>query len=157
MLILSPGRVAAGLEARSISEEAKARLILFGYALTSLFGGRSLPGYATWGEILLSVVYLGASVAGIWSCFRANQAGDGHSFVERYVCLGVPISVLVFGSYTALYYLGFFALRSRSGFDAASYASTVRPYFMMLSIGALVLFFVVLRRFIRRVAGAPTV
>lgn len=157
MLILNPARVAAGLRSGSISEEAKARLIVVGYIVTMLLGGRSLPGYRTWSELLLSAVYLGGALGGIWSCFRANQEGDGRAFVERYMCIGVPVSILVFGLYTALYYAAFFALRGRPGYDAASYATTVRPYFVLLSLLALAVFFLTLRRFIKQVSGVPAI
>ena len=157
MLIVNPARVATGLRLGTISEESKARIIIVGYVVTLVLGGRSLPGYRTWGELLLSAAYLGAALGGFWSCFQANQSGDGRAFVERYMCIGVPVSVLVFGSYTVVYYAAFFALRGRPGYDAASYANSVRPYFLLLSFAALAIFFLTLRRFIRRVSDAPAI
>ncbi|HEU4881024.1 MAG TPA: hypothetical protein VFT45_02230, partial [Longimicrobium sp.] len=49
-------------------------------------------------------------VAGIWVCYRANQRGDGTAFVERFICLSVPVTirwlVLFFGVWIGLVLIG---------------------------------------------------
>lgn len=152
MLALSASRVAAGLRTGTIPESAKARLILIAYVFTFIVGRGSFLWAATWGAILFNALYLGLTIGGFRSCFRVNQEGDGRDFVERYICLGVPISICLYGGYALSYYIAFFFLRSRPGFGPADFASTVRPYFTLASLLVLGLFFAAMRHFLAQVS-----
>ena len=156
ILLLSPLRVADGLRSGSLSETQKARLVLVGYVITLVLSGRSLAGIRDLRELIATGFYLVVVVSGFWGCFKANQQGDGRSFIERYVCLGVPLSIVVYGLYTLAYYGGFVVLRTR-GYDAVSYYQAAQPYFMVLSLVTVVVFFAILRRLLVRVASATAV
>jgi hypothetical protein len=34
--------------------------------------------------------------AGVYVCYRANAAGDGRRFIERFICLAVPLTIWTF-------------------------------------------------------------
>lgn len=42
---------------------------------------------------VIPFLWLATGVAGILTCFKANQQSDGVDFIRRIVCLGVPSSV----------------------------------------------------------------
>lgn len=157
MLLLDPGRVAAGLRTGELTEAQKAKLVLGGFVVVSLLTASSASVPRTWGGVLYAVLYLACSVAGIWSCFRANEEGDGRSFVERYVCLSAPLSVLMYLAYVVLFYGAFFVLRHRPGYDAASFAQTVAPYFVLVGLALLFGYFALLRKYIKRIAAPISV
>lgn len=50
------------------------------------------------------------TVAGIWVCYRANQRGDGTAFLERFICLTLPVMLrwlaLFFGVWIGLVLIG---------------------------------------------------
>jgi hypothetical protein len=43
-----------------------------------------------------STAYLLATIVGIYYCYRRNAAGDGRQFVERFICVGWPVSIRFF-------------------------------------------------------------
>ena len=156
-LFFRPARVAAGLSSGTLSEAQKARLVLLGYIVNLVLGGRSLAGVHTLRDAAITAFYVVVVISGFWGCFKANQQGDGRSFVERYTCIGVSLGVLLYGGYTLLFYVAWWVLHSRAGYDAASYSSAAQPYFAMLSLVTVILFFAILRRLITRVASVPAV
>lgn len=155
MLLLNPSRVARGLRTGELTELQKAKLVVAGVVVMSLASTLSGGEVRTWGSLLYYAVYLACSVAGLWVCFRANEQGDGRSFVERYVCLSIPLCVLTYLAYLAIFYSVFFVLRSRPGYDAAGYAQRVGPYFLLVSFAFLFAYFAVLRAYITRIAASP--
>jgi hypothetical protein len=154
MLLLSPARVALGLRTDTLSEAQKAGLVIAGVILTAVLGSLSAPrGFSTWGNVLYLVLYVAGMAAGIWACYRANEEGDGRGFVERYVCLSVPLTALMYLGYLTLFYGAFFVLRERPGFETDAYAATVQPYFGPIALALLFAYFAALRVYIRRVAA----
>lgn len=57
---------------------------------------------------LFDIAMVSISVLGIIACFIANHKGDGRNFIERFMCLSVPISIRV-GVYFLLLFLGVMA------------------------------------------------
>lgn len=51
-------------------------------------------------ELLLSLII---SCVGVIACYRANKAGDNKQFIERFTCLGLPISVRFVVLFTLIY------------------------------------------------------
>ena len=156
MLLFNPSRVARGLRSGELTETQKARLLLGGAIGTGLVGNLASRGFETGNDVVFLVLYLTGMAAGLWTCYRTNQQGDGKFFVERFVCLSVPLTLLMFGTYLLLYYVAFWILRSRPGYDAASYYVTVKPYFLALSLGLLYAYYALLKRYIGQIS-APAV
>lgn len=40
-----------------------------------------------------SFLYIAATVVGTYYCYRCNAAGDGRQFIERFICIGWPVTV----------------------------------------------------------------
>ena len=61
--------------------------------------------------IMLSIV----NVAGLKICFHANQRGDGRAFIERVMCLSLPLTIrsvmLALAFYTAIDGMGYLFLK----------------------------------------------
>ena len=55
---------------------------------------------------------------GLWACFEANQRGDGHSFVERVVLLGIPLAIRMFVLLNASWYTIVWAVSAAGMTDA---------------------------------------
>lgn len=46
-------------------------------------------------DYVLTAVSISSAIFGTWICYRANARGDNRDFIERYVCLSLPITVRV--------------------------------------------------------------
>ena len=85
--------------------------------------------------------------AGVYVCYRANAAGDGQRFVERYVCLSVPLTIWTIGAGFLISAL----LMYGAGLEGGVYA-TVGHIANLLLWAA---YFAVMRSLISRAAGDP--
>lgn len=155
MLLFRPGRLADALRSGTLSEVAKARLMLAGYGLGIIFSRGSFWRFRTPLELLLTVVYVGLFLGGLWGCYRENAEADNRNFVERYICLSVPVGIWTYGGYYLSWYVAYFLLRQRPGYDAAAFPTTMRPYVLVAGIVVLALYFSLMRRYIRRAALQP--
>jgi len=153
MLILSPVRVASALRAGTLGEDDKVRLVLAWAALQVVFGARSVLEARSWTEVVLMLLYVVAAMAGIVRCYRTNQAGDGRAFIERFVCLGVPSSIWIFGGNLLLSSVLAAMLRAKYGNRPP--APALFTYLIVLPFGSLVIYFAVLQRLLQRVASTP--
>jgi hypothetical protein len=76
-----------------VSEGQKAAYLVLGIAIQALFTAwRSLSG----GRASDPVLYIASALLlalGVYVCYRANASGDGERFLERYVCLAVPLTI----------------------------------------------------------------
>ena len=153
MLLLSPARVAQGLRAGTLTETQKARLMIAGVMLSAILANLSPRGFRTWGDVLYLMLYLIGMSAGIWACYRANDEGDGHWFVERYVCLSVPLTILFYVIYIVLFYSAYFLLRDRPAFGPSAFTQTVKPYALLMGLTLLFAYFVTLRAYIRQISA----
>lgn len=45
--------------------------------------------------IPMSVFSILSVIIGTYICYRTNQNGDGVRFIERYICLGLPLSIKI--------------------------------------------------------------
>ena len=91
MVYLNPRQLALELRDSIVSERTKYRLVLLGFAL-QLVWGQGLYSGANRGYTL--IVLIGAVMYwGIRSCYNANARGDNRAFVERFMCLSVPMSI----------------------------------------------------------------
>ena len=151
MLLLAPNRMAIALKNGSLPERTQFGVVAVGAVLGMLISHQSILGARTYGELLLGLMYAGIVVAGIRACYRANGGGLGHHFAERYVCLAVPTGVWVYGAYYILYYGAFVVLRARPGFDARAFAVTVRTPFTLLAFVVTLLYYWLLRRYLRSI------
>ena len=152
MLILHPRRVADELRNGTLSENAKARLVLLGYLPATVFGRGALSVVRTWGDFLIMFVIAAVAFGGFWGCFRINQEGDGRAFIERFMCLSTPVWVWLYIVYFGAYYAVFAVLHNRPGLGPTQFATTVRPYFMLASLATLGVFFYCTRRLLRYVS-----
>jgi hypothetical protein len=154
MLILRPGRVAAALRAGSLSEDDKVRLVLAWTAIQSVLGTRSVVGARSWTDVVLTLLYIVASMAGIVRCYRVNQAGDGRSFVERFICIGVPISIWLGTASFLASYAAATLMRARFGNTTSPPMLALFAYLVVLPFGSLAIYFAILERLLERVASA---
>lgn len=95
------------------------------------------------------------TIAGIILCYKANQRGDDEEFVDRFICIGLPIAIrlgVIYASLIIFYEIAYYALPwllpeffpegRMSDVDGASYLVVT------------VIFYIWLRAHIPRVSGA---
>jgi hypothetical protein len=99
-------RLAFALRAGRLGEAEKAKYLIAGSLLSSLSAGPGLTAWRTTGGASRSAALLAVTVGGIWLCYLANRRGDGRAFVERFICLTVPVYV----RWLVLYYAAWIAL-----------------------------------------------
>jgi hypothetical protein len=153
-VILRPKRLAVALAAGELSERDKFLYLILWAVIGALAEGQR----ATWngwsrGRVVFVLVGLAISVVGLFACVQANARGDNRAFLERYLCLSVPIGVVTFAAYYGIYY-GLAAFGFAVGWidpDAKNWNATMMG--VISSIGALALFFFWMRTSLMRAAG----
>lgn len=88
MHLLNAARLADDLGHDRLTERQKAGYFMAATALTGLLGRGAGAGWSA-----AIVLHTAVSLAGIWCCFTANERGDGRAFLERILCLTLPLSV----------------------------------------------------------------
>lgn len=86
-----------------------------------------------------------------------QSSRDGRAFIERYICLGVPIAIWVYGSYAAVAYASAAIFRPPSTGDVATYPLALGAALTLLGFVALAIYFIVLQRFLRQVSDLPAI
>ena len=96
------------------------------------------------------------TAVGLFACFQANARGDNRAFLERYLCLSLPVGLVTSAAYYLLYYgsglVGFGAGWVKP--DASNWDSTVMA--LTASVIVLILFFAWMRALMLRAAGLRT-
>jgi hypothetical protein len=95
---------------------------------------------------------LAVTLIGIWTAFRANAAGDGRAFVERYVCIGVVLWIYLVIIYVATYYAIYALLAWRRMVTAEMYPAVATSYMRSLGVWLTIVFAVGLRHYVARAA-----
>ena len=85
--------LAAELREDATSEQDKMGYLLADTVITGLAFLVPRPWSPV--QFVAGLMGLGISAFGILLCFEANRRGDGKRFVERFVCIGWPITVRV--------------------------------------------------------------
>lgn len=69
---------------------------------------------------------------GIYFCYNANQKGDNANFIDRMICLGVPLSIRIFSSILLFLIIGIFIGVT---YVVISNAGTYDDFFRQLILG----------------------
>ncbi len=99
------------------------------------------------------MVSLLITIGGLVVCFQANAYGDNRAFLERYLCLSVPLGFMTYVLYYAIYY-GLGLAGAAAGWvesDARNWDRDLMS--LMSSMSALSVFFLWMRASIMRAAG----
>jgi hypothetical protein len=93
LYLLNPLAFARDLRDDRVPERVKAQYMVLGgivqyaeYAWRSHYAAKPASPF---GFAMLVAVW----IAGVYVCYRANAAGDDRRFIERYICLAVPVTV----------------------------------------------------------------
>jgi hypothetical protein len=141
-----PGRVATGLREGQLSEADKARYLAASFVIRSCVGQISHRS-------MVSVIHLGVFLIGLAWCYRANMQGDGQRFIERYLCLSLPLVVWILGLYLVPYYGTYFVLRwTGHAVPAETYQIVAHPYIIGANFLLTIMYYVVLGYYMRQVA-----
>jgi hypothetical protein len=154
-VILRPSRLAAAFAAGEVSEREKFQYLLV-WALIGLLVPSHAEGWTGWTGVRAAFVAASLLVTsiGLVACAQANARGDDRAFVERYLCLSVPLGILTYVLYYVIYY-GLGLVGFATGL-VENDASNWDPGWMSLasSMAALTVFFLWMRASILRAAGA---
>ena len=150
-MFLNPRQLANAFRGDRVPERTKYHLLLLGSIGQLVFGQPFLARARTWSSAQSVVITVAIVIWGIRSCYKANSRGDGGGFVERYICLSVPISIYA----TLAYFIAAFIIPSAAGTDGSSGRSASAWAWFGLSIGMNVVVYLALRYFVGVAAGAP--
>ena len=91
-MILRPRHLADALASGEVSEREKFQYLLVWAAVGIVLPAR-LGGWTGWSQVRVAflVASLLTTTVGLLACFRANARGDDRAFLERYLCLSVPV------------------------------------------------------------------
>jgi len=148
----TPARVACDLRTGRLTEAAKARYIVVALVVNGVIGSESLRDAHSDVDMIALVMILGILLIGIWAAFRANAAGDGRAFVERYVCIGISLWIYLTMIYVVVYYLAYVFLAARHGVNAGMYPHIAAPYMRSLGVWVSIAFALGIRHYVAQAA-----
>ncbi|HET6837842.1 MAG TPA: hypothetical protein VFH24_07340 [Gemmatimonadales bacterium] len=153
-MILRPARLAAALARDELSQGDKLTYLLV-WAVTGLVISANTGTWEGWTRLRITFETgsLLITVAGILACFQANARGDNRAFLERFLCLSVPIGLVTHAAYYGIYYaLGLIGLAlGLVRTDASNWDRNTMG--LVSSFSALILYYVWMRASIARAAG----
>ena len=138
-----------------VPERDKLGYLLIGLVIQGLIGSVSRLGTVpSLGEALGTLLVLVISVGGTVAVFRVNARGDGRQFLERFLCLAVPVGVQMYVGYAVLALLVYIFI---GGYSVVAGGNTVASWvaWSLLYYGPLVWFYLALRRHVAVAAGVP--
>jgi hypothetical protein len=152
MAIWTPARVAEDLRAGRLTESSKARYIVFAIIAQSVTGSRSLRDVRPGVDTIALFMCLVITLIGVWAAIRANAAGDGRAFVERYMCIGVSLWVYIAAVYIAIYYVIYVFLARGQVVTAETYPRLAMPYMRSLGVWLTIGFAIGIRQYVAQAA-----
>lgn len=123
MYLWNADRLALALRDGRLTEADKAKYLIVGTLLGSLSAQPGLTGWGNAAGAARAAALLAVTLGGVWLCYHANRRGDGRAFVERFICLMVPVYV----RWLVLYYAAWMTLAlvglavGRSNLPAAAF------------------------------------
>jgi ABC-type sulfate transport system permease subunit len=104
-------------------------------------------------KVLDIAMVVAFEVIGVVVCYQANRRGDGKNFLERYICLQVPLSIrfLVLG----LMFVVLFSLLFGNLLYNLSSPLFINYFFQAITVVIYVIYIVYLRNDITKVAALP--
>lgn len=154
-MILRPRRLAVALATGRLTEREKFHYLLIS-AVIGLLVPSQFEGWSGWTRLRAAFVAIGLliTLVGLVACFRANARGDDRAFLERYLCLSVPLGIATYVLYVLLYY-GLAVAGLAVGWVETDVHNWNRDLMSLVSsMGALALFFVWMRALIMTASGA---
>jgi hypothetical protein len=153
-VILRPRRLAVALAAGELSEREKFEYLLV-WAVIGILVPSHMGGWTDWSRIRVAflVISLVITVIGLLTCFGTNARGDNRAFLERYLCLSVPLGVMTYVAYYAIYYAMAVVGLLVGWVDTNAANWDANTMGLISSMSALILYFVWLRASILRAAG----
>ena len=155
MHLFNINRLAAKLRANTLSEAEKYRYFLVMVVLRIWSdAGRlaiSQPKNHFAGLVSMAII----SILGFHICYKVNQRGDNQRFIERLICLSVPISIWAYLANFLFYYGGFVVAQTLLGrAEALSIWAMFSSAGVWISGAFLVVYFGALIYFIGQIARA---
>ncbi|HEX6532957.1 MAG TPA: hypothetical protein VF041_00085 [Gemmatimonadaceae bacterium] len=159
MHLWNAAALARALGQGDVTEREKLGYLLTGIVLQSFGRHYSLLEGIHYPIVLATVVpMLAITVGGIILTFRANARGDGRLFLERYVCLSVPLLIRVYVAYGCVA-LAMWFLVGRCGNPMRPAGTLAGWALWALGFVLLIWFFAALRRHVgdaAAVTASPT-
>jgi hypothetical protein len=144
LLFLRPRQLAIAFRDDRLHDRNKYHLVLLGSGLQLVFGQGFLFTSRAAGNTQLFLIALAIMVWGIRASYKVNSRGDGRAFVERYVCLSVPISIYA----TLAYLIAAFVIRGLTGSGAATSGPALSLAWFGFSVSTYVAVYLALRFYI---------
>jgi len=90
-------KLASDLKAGAVPNRDKRNYLIAWIVITTLGGYAALAMESESSALLIleTLLVLLINVAGVLVCYGANRAGDGRDFVERFVCMTLPLFIRV--------------------------------------------------------------
>jgi hypothetical protein len=156
MHLWNPRPVAEALRADRLSEADKFRYTVAAIVMRGLIGsGAVLTAHASLGSLVTAVGALVVSVIGVRACYVRNRTGDNRGFVDRYMCLGVPVLVQTYTMYALLYYGTLAAVVFARSMPPAEAYAALTPFFWPASLVVIGFYFLRLRAFFAVASSTP--
>lgn len=151
MHLLNAKRLADELRQDTVSEAQKYHYTLASLALKLLFGtGSVLTARPTYAYLVGTLLTALISFGGLRACFKVNEAGDNRRFLDRYLCLSVPLLIWSYLFYVLLFYADYFAARLIWGRVVNRLFVGTTPVTLLMSSAMLTVYFAALCHFMRK-------
>jgi hypothetical protein len=153
MHLLNAKRLSEELRQNTVPEVQKYHYILVSLVLqTSLSAGSVISARPTNGYFLELVVTSVITFIGLRACFKMNERGDNQHFLDRYICLSVPLLIWSYFLYVLLFYIGYATSHALWGKNISQLFLDSGPAVLVITSIMLSVYFVALRHFIGKAA-----
>jgi len=151
------GALADELREQRLTEREKFAYVFTTAALKSVLAPLSFLAGPNRGHLpILMIGSASIMLSGLAYCFRVNQQGDGRYFIERYICLAVPIACRVLLISLSAFIALNAVLAATLGKPAATAFRSSWGAPATLSALIIIAYFGAMQHFIRRVSARPT-
>jgi hypothetical protein len=95
MYIWNVKALAQDLKAGQVSQKEKMKYFLVTIIVQMLMTSMPAQPSLQYGDFIRTVIFSIITAIGIVVCYKANSRGDDKEFVERFICLSLPIGVRI--------------------------------------------------------------
>jgi hypothetical protein len=95
MYIWNVKALAQDLKAGQVSQKEKMKYFLVTIIVQMLMTSMPAQPSLQYGDFIRTVIFIIITAIGIVVCYKANSRGDDKEFVERIICLSLPIGVRI--------------------------------------------------------------
>lgn len=158
MYLWNTTKLASDLKADVVTERDKLNYLIVA-AVLATFGSYALALTGVEGNKLMLVeggVAIVVTIVGIIMCYDMNLSGDNRSFLDRFICMSLPLAIRLVVLMIVIAIPVFVVASAVAGDDFDRYLDDYTVLDVLVTVAFELIFYWRMRRHIARIAGASS-